>query len=153
MRGGLLLAAKFSNIRSALRIIIFFLLRLEILVLALVLIGNIHHLGLFLLLHDHLHFSSLEVLDQRIKFASLHTQKLHDFLLLSEGDLDVELFVGCVDAVELDCLDLLDAEVEDGLGNEDQGLFEHVKPTCLSLDVGFDAGLTSAGLEVISRLD
>lgn len=154
VRGGLLLTAQFSNIfRPAFIIVIIFLLGLEIFILALVLISDIHHLGLLLLLHYHLHLSRLEVLNQRVELSSLHPEKLHDFLLLSEGDLDVELLVGCVDAMKLDCLDLLYAEVEDRFGNEDKRLFEHVQPTSLSLNVGFDAGLASAGLEVISRLD
>ena len=55
--------------------------------------------------------------------------------------------------MELDCLDLLDAEVEDRLGDEDQRLLEQVQPACLGLHVGFDAGLARSGLEVVSGLD
>lgn len=105
------------------------------------------------MLHDDLHLPGLEILHQGIQLSSLHSQKFHDFLLLSEGELDVELFVGGVDAVELDCLDLLDAEVEDRLWNEDQRLLEHVQPACLRLHVCLNAGLSRFGFEVVAGLD
>lgn len=55
--------------------------------------------------------------------------------------------------MELDCLDLLDAEVQDRLWDEDQGLLEHVQPSCLGFYVCLDAGLPGSGFEVVSGLD
>lgn len=55
--------------------------------------------------------------------------------------------------MELHGLNVLDAEVEDGLWNEDEGVFEHVQPSCLCLHIGLHTGLSRLGFEVVSWLN
>ena len=117
-RRRLLLAAQLRILRFALIVIILFLLGLKVLILTLVLIGSVHYLGLFLLLHDHLNSPCLKILNQRIKLSSFNPQKLYHLFFLSEGELDVELLVAGIDAVELDGLDVLNPEIKDGFGDE-----------------------------------
>ena len=63
------------------------------------------------------------------------------------------MLVAGIDAVELDGLDVLHPEIQDGLRNENQRIFEHVQPSRLSLHVGLNAGLSGLGFKVISGLN
>ena len=64
-----LLATQLPILRIALIFIILFLLGLKVLIFTLVLIGSVHYLGLFLLLHDHLNSPCIKILNQSIKLS------------------------------------------------------------------------------------
>ena len=105
------------------------------------------------LFHDDFDLPGAEVLNETIEFCSFDAQKLNFFLLISDADLEVELFVGDVDAMKLCGIDIVYSEVEDGFGDEDDALFQHVEPAGLSLDVGFEAGLVLLRFEVVAGLN
>lgn len=63
------------------------------------------------------------------------------------------MLVTGIDAVELDSLDVLHPEIQDGLRNKNQRIFKHVQPSRLSLHISLNAGLSGLGFKVISRLN
>lgn len=55
--------------------------------------------------------------------------------------------------MELDGRYIFDFEIENGLRYVDDGLFHHVEPSWLCLDVSLDAGLSWSRFKVVSRLN
>lgn len=62
----------------------------------------------------------------------------------------IELLVGGWSSGELYVSDFISFEVDNGLHDEDKGLFEHVQPSGLGFDIALNTWLSVSWLEIVT---